>query len=133
MNCPRCDKEISDHEANRCLDAWIAERVLGFEIFDDMKNGVCLTVDRFFFKPIPYYPPHGWLPVYKYSILIEETWEIVAKLTDKTQRFELITGHQDIAWIVGEKSGPKLGLYVCGVGDTMPLAICRVALKLICQ
>ena len=31
MNCPRCDTEISAHEAGTCLDLWILETVLGWK------------------------------------------------------------------------------------------------------
>ena len=31
MNCPHCKVEIDKHEAAQCLDAWIAERVMGWE------------------------------------------------------------------------------------------------------
>ena len=29
MNCPHCSVHIDEHEASRCLDAWVAEVVMG--------------------------------------------------------------------------------------------------------
>ena len=29
MNCPNCKTEIDEHEASRCLDAWVAKAVMG--------------------------------------------------------------------------------------------------------
>jgi hypothetical protein len=123
MNCPRCAKNIDEHPANKCMDAWVAIKVLAYTAkrvrgADGVTREYWLTdkkeIQRWMFKP---------------SSDISRAWEIVERLTDETQRFELITGHQDIAWIIGEKSGPKLGSSVCGVGDSMPHAICRAALK----
>ncbi|KKK65183.1 hypothetical protein LCGC14_2976710, partial [marine sediment metagenome] len=28
MKCPHCQIEVDEHEANRCLDAWVAEVVM---------------------------------------------------------------------------------------------------------
>ena len=28
LNCPRCNKDVDEHEAGRCMDAWIAEAVM---------------------------------------------------------------------------------------------------------
>lgn len=32
MNCPKCSCDIDEHPANRCLDAWVAEEVMGLNI-----------------------------------------------------------------------------------------------------
>ena len=128
MNCPRCDTEISEHEDNDCLDRWVAEAVMGWHLKDEHSWSWLDENDEYqYSREYDYDGELGFDP----STDILAAWEIVDKLTDETQRFELITGHQDIAWIVGEKSGPKLGLHICCVGDTMPHAICRAALKLV--
>ncbi|KKK66418.1 hypothetical protein LCGC14_2964270, partial [marine sediment metagenome] len=31
MNCPHCETLIDEHKATRCLDAWIAEYVMGWK------------------------------------------------------------------------------------------------------
>jgi len=31
MNCPHCQIAVDEHPANRCLDAWVAEKVMGWE------------------------------------------------------------------------------------------------------
>lgn len=31
MNCPHCEIDINKHEATRCLDAWVAEQVMGWK------------------------------------------------------------------------------------------------------
>lgn len=32
MNCPTCGLDIDEHPANRCLDAWVAEEVMGLNV-----------------------------------------------------------------------------------------------------
>ena len=124
MKCPHCQTLVTDHEANRCLDAWIAEEVMGWDDSCGYSYWIMLPP-----KESTGRSEGRVYPVPAFISSISAAWEVVKKIINDEQRFELITGDQMLAWIVGEDSAPdKLGLFICGVGETMPLAICRAAL-----
>ena len=115
IKCPHCDTSVDEHEAGRCLDAWVAEAVMGCKPADRQASPdgiVSLTEsdDRIIYLP-------DWSP----SAKIAAAWEVVGRFF----RFDVGTDGM---------------LYLCEVGisptrkfiasaDTAPLAICRAALK----
>ncbi len=145
MKCPHCDTPIDEHEANRCLDAWVAETMMGYKkrvfagqstdslwdderIFDVMESaGLTHTInDKAVHVP-------------QYSALIVAAWEVVLDYT----------GRQYRVWLEGE-DGFDWSRWYCAIytptadpigegrdesGDlnirlaSAPLAICRAALK----
>jgi len=33
MNCPTCKTELSQHQVSRCMDAWVAEKIMGWSYY----------------------------------------------------------------------------------------------------
>jgi len=140
LRCPRCNETVDEHPANRCLDAWVAEVVMGLpprehairweqgwtpEGDDGWSGFQCSYCDASEKTDDPC--------VRHYSRWIAEAWEVVEKLSG--------------LGVVSVASGDDRlgGLHMCefipwgcymGRGgllrieaDTYPLAICRAALK----
>ena len=130
MNCcPHCKVEINEHEATRCLDAWIAYKILGQSVE---------LVDHEW----PEYNEPDWIvvgevsigipgiigPLYvnKYSTNIQAAWLLV---TTTKEFFEItrMTNYEESPerdwWEVGFANSPS------GFALTPELAICRAAIK----
>lgn len=123
MKCPHCDVHVDEHEASRCLDAWIAEAVmdlcshyLEFEWTDKddryCKCGKCGEVIK--------------NPELKfYSTSIEAAWEVL----------EIISRNHLIALTGYLYDGREnyWSLTIRGEVDikapTVELGICRAAIK----
>ena len=106
MNCPNCKTEVDEHEANRCLDAWVAEAVFGAVLHD---NGMWYT------------DAHGreLFSVESFSTDIAAAWEVVGLLLDN--EFDLDYDNEYRCFFAGDNN--------FGLAPTAPLAICRAALK----
>ena len=135
MNCPVCNTDIDNHPANRCLDAWVAEKVMGWDLdkvareefisYRRHNTGIGMTGqeeynekqsrDRMLMLTIPYY-----------STDITAAWKVIDRLD------ELYS-----AWF--EIRGPRVWLARCNLPGyeqfsatglaNASLAICRAALK----
>lgn len=118
-------KEISQMPADRNLDALVAERIMGWQWFEDRKgfrlllpsgepDGRFYTVQQ---------GPHQFVPCY--SADITEAWEVV-------ERFPCAFGIGRAWKLTGEPAGWSVwigvGMGVSARADTVPLAICRAAL-----
>ena len=118
MECPHCDTPIDEHEASRCLDAWVDFVVFGAEP-RIMSNGQ--IVGRKFF-----------------STDIAAAWEMVEQLCSWKRDDNMLTlkgqgptpEHPDEqeGWYDAEIAGAA-GKWESLNADTAPLAICRAALK----
>ena len=130
MNCPHCETELDEHEANRCLDAWVAEAVMG-ELalmspspiyvgrFDWVMKGDWYVARE---NESPYRVPY-------YSTSIAAAWEVV-------ERSGILDHTENVLW-----RNPRAQKYFWHYGynqefyseilkaETAPLAICRAALK----
>ena len=107
MNCPHCDTPIDEHEASRCLDAWVDFVVFGAEP-RIMSNGQ-IVGRKFFSTDIA----AAW------GVVAEANYDNVMKL-----RWYNPDGRTSLHTVVfgfGEKTE--------GEGESAPLAICRAALK----
>ena len=119
--CPRCQTPVDEHPANRCLDALIAEKVMGWS----SSYG-----DSYWIMS----PPEGSTgraegrvyPVSKYSTFIKAAMEVVEKWP---------------AWTIYKRWNGSLWYSTCLTdgeewyagpeASTVPHAICRAALKAI--
>jgi hypothetical protein len=109
MNCPHCGTEVDEHEAKRCLSAWVHADVMGRKL-----------------------PDHNWetdtycdcLP--DYSTDIAAAWGVlghwIEKMDDKYLYLEFVKSAAGPSW------SAYSGVHAFG-GDSAPLAICRAALK----
>lgn len=165
MNCPTCGLNIDEHPANRCLDAWVAEEVMGLNVVS--RNWPCgHTPDcggyeasmqaearySWYTEKDPVYwedvnsdgwgwPPwvdedHGDLiaciePVPFYSTDIAAAWSVVEKLGELADRDILVEycADGDRMCTIGRHYRGLWMKDVQAVAATIPLAICRVALK----
>ena len=128
--CPHCDTSVDEHEAGRCLDAWVARDVMGLEpvLFDEPYGGLGKPAGR-----------RGWYippvhPVEYYSTDIAAAWEVV-------ERSSLSLVKTKEGWLAGQydleeeyldvEFGVIDGHFSRGyaTADTAYLAICRAALK----
>ena len=127
LHCPHCDTSGDEHEAGRCLDAWVARDVMGLEpvLFDEPYGGLGKPAGR-----------RGWYippvhPVEYYSTDIAAAWEVWAKLSPKYDyRMDRI-GPELVYLSVSvdaEDSPTGTHWFIWGDGPA-PLAICRAALK----
>ena len=131
MHCPHCKTEISEHEAGHCLDAWVAEAVMGSakpkhfahtpaHVWDVVWEGE-------WFCELVYGEGDKckWTPRH-YSTDIAAAWEVVGRSEIHTIRrvaSQEDDGAQEWAAIV------YLDPDTHGVAPLAPLAICRAALK----
>ena len=139
MNCPYCETEIDEHEANRCLDAWVAEAVMGIPRSE--LNFVAENEGGFEFSPaLLNAGGRGWVDDQEvrepapYSISIAAAWEVVGKMTAPNMgvggdswKLEWLAGSYRASFGYGRKV--KDVTYWKAIADTAPLAICRAALK----
>ena len=120
MNCPRCETEIDEHEANRCLDGWVAEAVMewkrqtifigGDETEVLMHPSIFREFDQF---------PH-------YSTSIAAAWEVVERLHEKSHHAAINLGRQGNIASFRKYGTEKMFLEHA---PAIQLAICRAALK----
>ena len=120
LTCPHCETEISEHEAGRCLDAWVAEVAMG-ELalrapspiyvgrFDWVMKGDWYVASE---QDGPYRVPH-------YSTDIAAAWEVVGRMGSMWMDATVPNMGIDVEFKKGKK----------GTASTAPLAICRAALK----
>ncbi len=90
MNCPHCETEIDEHEASRCLDAWVAKAVMD-ELalmspspiyvgrFDWVKKGDWYVASE---NDSPYRVPY-------YSVNIAAAWEVVGHFSERQYHVEV--------------------------------------------
>ena len=112
MHCPHCKTEIDEHEAGRCLDAWVADGVMDLTVHPSAFGSDWVTV-------------RGVVP--DYSTDIAAAWEVVGRR---------VWTFVDLDW---DEEGWRSFFHfetdsggideVFAIAPTAPLAICRAALK----
>ena len=141
MNCPHCGVEISEHPASRCLDAWVAEAVMGVKMIEIENHA------KFKGTPVTKYwvrDDSGRLPSL-YSTSIAAAWEVREALHRKGVSIELmdcrLEANADYAWAYeiytydnpdAVMDGVQFGTYhykLDGSADAAPHAISRAAIK----
>lgn len=123
--CPHCQTSIEEHKATRCLDAWVAEAVMGWRthrITDRVWVGK--STDNLIQKS-------DWEP----STSIMNAWEVVDILTSMDWMVFTGTNLKDgsycrLEW--HDPFDPKWEQFMSR-DSSVPLAICRVALEAISQ
>ncbi len=124
MKCPHCQTEVDEHEANRCLDAWVAEAVMGWQIRNNPDipsiveywDGTLLTGLKYeYWREPPYF-----------SDDIAAAWEVVEKLNDAGYTVDI--RNDRVAWsVVFMLDEDKK--YTADWKASLFLQICRAALK----
>lgn len=119
MNCPRCETLIDDHEAIRCLDAWVAEEVMDRKLA--IKNG------NWWMEDAEINAAFCKLP--KYSTSIEAAWEVLMKLHQQDWGYSVsfrsvMLCHE--SWIASSVAQSRPVIEEKG---DIELAICRAAIK----
>lgn len=147
MNCPHCQTPIEEHKATRCLDAWIAEKVLGY------RHGVPLPNSAGWMPPDAEVVDTGnpwtttstggtypfivngtlfamrgafgrtWSP----STSIADAWEVVTKLNSSGYIVEIM--NDCIAWSVCFTNIDSDKKYTSDWKCSLQTQICRAALK----
>ncbi|KKM25800.1 hypothetical protein LCGC14_1591270 [marine sediment metagenome] len=155
MNCPHCETRINRHEAIRCLDAWIAEYVMGWKPYKIVRHNILYppimqaNADEYpvIYKPFDpdreydfdsshffdsrvlggYTQPR----VPKYSIEIQNAWWVVEKLRLSIFPNRLSPLDPEGGWGASQPlAAIDLGDNpTMSLADTAPLAICRAAIK----
>jgi hypothetical protein len=132
MKCPHCDTPIDDHAATRCLDAWVAEVIMGqsLHVHEPSKYGMFCEHCHANKSYVEFGTKWGRsIPPEHYSTDISAAWEVMDK--------EHPCGWFDGFALARYGSGyaifrllSRLKLSSLFVeADTAPLAICRAATK----
>lgn len=111
MTCPFCGTRVDEHEAGRCLDAWVADAVFKMQVDNDtLRRSLSQRV------VVPHY---------------STTWEGLGLVVDKIECIE--------AFLVRASEEKGGDWHSCIATDewkggaskatTAPLAVCRAALK----
>ena len=153
MNCPHCETRINRHEAIRCLDAWIAEYVMGWKPYKIVNYNILYpptmqaNADAHAYGYKPFDPDCEYdfdsshffdssrggktKPIVpKYSTEIQVAWGIVEKIA-KTNYVDIgVDEHGAQVQIDSfEDDRWEFGAVESTRAETAPLAICRAALK----
>lgn len=146
MNCPHCNTHIDEHPASRCLDAWVAEAVMGWQPIthfhgSPIADGWTGFWDGEWFRwtecPESDEPDASelWLP----SIDIAAAWQVVEKICNWDIDDNMLTlmgqgpdiemelpDSEESEWWKAEISGTRGKIKA--EAPTAPLAISRAAI-----
>ena len=123
LHCPECEVHIDEHPKGKCLDAWVAEKVMGWERHSNMWMR---RVDKGPLRLVPSAYISEWEP----STPTAATWEVVEKMQTicRIDVENYKTGgysKDNIVVCVYSVDFPKIRI----VASSAPLAICRSAIK----
>ena len=134
--CPTCGVGITEHEASRCLDAWVAQKVMGWyqRYIEDIEGNwdPMANEPEFLYKPGDAYDPRR---VHCYSTHIAAAWQVGERMLG--QGFEVSLGswnqRDGRVWkfdFFTEHESGRMGTIACSDApiDQFPLAICRAAI-----
>ena len=122
MKCPTCGIPILEHPANRCLDTWVAEKV--------MRDNTDRFIWKRYGKPDCIQSEEYGGPQ-EYSTDIAAAWQVVEKIKNTPYLYpQLRYSH---SWVFGiwrnnPNTNKDYGWLAEVYADTAPLAICRAAL-----
>ncbi len=149
MNCPHCETRINRHEAIRCLDAWIAEYVMGWKPYKIVRHNILYPpimqakADEYPVIYKPFDPDREYdfdsshffnssrggftQPIVpKYSMEIQTAWRLV----------ESTEGYFGLDRYTNYEADPEYDWWEAGFANSPPgtaltpeLAICRAAIK----
>ena len=140
--CPECGIEIDDHPAGRCLDTWVAEVVMGWEIhYIEHNSGLVSSGEYCWLLPDGGMQAEPY--VFPYSSDIDAAWEVVEHLTnngycpailfddnghwamstDGSQSVPMSSDTEDISTMFFVKKNEW--------ANSAPLAICRASIKVV--
>ena len=126
--CPRCNTPIDEHEAGRCLDAWVAEAVMDAAghwidpIVRASEPHDTLIEDDFVAMMYAVYLSH-------YSTDIRAAWGVVERVRQPERRFYIASDRAGCFLAVFDESGIGWIVHGDAEADAVPLAICRAAIK----
>ena len=127
MNCPRCGKPIAEHEAGRCLDAWVAEKVMELNPGDSRlpPTGIpnLWENDKLIGKQnyrLIYLPK--WSP----STSIVDADDIMKKWENEGRLYYLRRSGKKFKIYLGKPN--EIDAVYSAEGDTKEITICRAAL-----
>jgi len=131
MQCPECGTEIDEHPAGRCLDAWVAEVVMGWEHISEnepfrflKERGGCITEHGAEIFP----HEKGTIPeLWRPSTDIAAAWVVVEKMHKEGWAFEISI--HDVTFDVVIWKNPLVDFDGSTKDKNICLAICRAALK----
>ena len=147
MNCPHCGINIDEHEANRCLNIWVAEVVVGWIKTNQRRTDHQNWLE---YPQIWYLKPNGDIEnitnIPEYSTDIAAAWEVVMQFKNQQYPVELIgeDAHFWSRWdfnIWNPLDDPDFtdemahgwdeSMAIKERAASAPLAICRAAVKAI--
>ena len=126
LTCPVCGLKILEHPANRCLDALVAEKVMGWRrdtYYIQVGTTKSETREGLFgpagIRFVDQYP--------EYTTDIAAAWDVVDKLNLLTNHV-LIGCDEDKLWQIFDLKYGELVQASILDAETAPLAICRAGL-----
>ena len=122
MKCPHCDVRVDEHETSRCLDAWVAEDVMGWT---KKKIKGSDGVTRTYWKSET--KPYKELWQFSPSANIADTWEVVEKLNSSGHVVEII--NDCVAWSVRFINIDTDKKYISDWKCSLETQICHAAIK----
>ena len=137
MNCPTCNVHIDEHEASRCLDAWVATDVMGWTRKKLPPQTDYGPTRRYIWRDAKGEFIKGWYrrdgrlydlvgnDAWPFSTSIAAAWQVVEKDRGNFRIFD--NGIYWVAWYW------TLDEVIKGMAKTAPLAICRAAIKARCS
>lgn len=129
MNCPHCKVEIDKHEAERCLDAWVAYEILGQSV-ELLGAGVSSPSDWIVVGEVAYGIPGGVGPLYvnKYSTNIQAAWMLVEIMHQQDWEYSIRHDYVMLchkSWITNSVAQSRPVIEAKG---DVPRSICRAAI-----
>jgi hypothetical protein len=125
IKCPRCRIYLLAHPANRCLDNWIAEYVMGWESMPDEENFLENLPKNARLQTKKLRGPQWERQIPNYSRDVAATWQIIELLRLNNCRWQI--SNKDSEWIVCYRSVGENKFEARA--HTVMLAICYVALQ----
>jgi len=135
MKCPICGISILEHPANECLNAWVAEKVMGYmrlHFFGKDSWGERSYDDKF-----PSCDCFTQVPSLDYSVDIAAAWKVVERIKERNwwndYGCDIFIEYWDTdEWLVCNRNffsrkDDCLPTFFA-TAPTVPLAICRAAI-----
>ena len=118
MNCPHCGIHIDEHEAGRCLDAWVIEKAMNWW-------GISEEDGWFGWNYENEMEVYDWIP--RVSTSISAAWEVVKKLNRSGYMVEII--NDCVAWSVVFRNIDTGKNFTSDWRASLETQICRAAIK----
>ena len=124
--------DIDKMEAGKEMDALVAERVMGWKVDKESYSTWVAITDTYLFFPLVGMTKGSW-GNWTPSTDISAVWQVVEKMSE-TWEFSLNYQDNKYKFLLWKPEWVTSNLYQAreckeGVSNTVPLAICRAALK----